>query len=227
LGDGIEVLDGVNDGGWRVMLRSAARWLGQGDVPRAAALLEAASLVAPQRPEILLAMGRLRTRQGQYDEAERLLREAWTRGRRPVAACALARLLARDQSRPDDADAVLREALDFDPECAPLWAARGEVAILARDVGLARRCFERALKIESALLPARIGLARALAAEAFGHLGRGEPSRALFLLGRARHLDPGWSVPAHLMASAFERLGCQKRAGRERQHAARLEQRLN
>ena len=209
------------------MLRSAARWLGHGEIARAAALLEAAHSIAPQRPEILLALGRLRTRQGQYAEAESLLRDAWHRGRRPVAACALGRLLARDLGRPAAADTLLREALEIEAECAPLWAARGEVAILARDVDLARSCFERALRIEPALLPARIGLARALAAEAFGHLGRGEPSRALFLLARARTLDPGWSVPAHLMASAFERLGCAESAGRERRHAARLEQRLN
>jgi len=209
------------------MLRSAARWLAQGDVARAATLLEAACQVAPDKSETLLALGRVRTRQGRYVEAEQLLAKAWTKGRRPVAACALARLLARDLARPTAADRVLREALEFDEDCAPLWAARGEVALLAKDVDLSRTCFERALLIEPALLPARIGLARALAAEAFGHLGRGEPSRALFLLGRARRLDPGWSVPAHLMASAFERLGCRERAGRERQQAARLEQRLN
>ncbi len=221
--DGTEAL--VNE--WRVMLRSAARWLGHGDIGRAAALLEAAHAIAPQRPEILLALGRLRARQGEYDEAETLLREAWRRGRRPVAACALGRLLARDLGRPRDAEALLREALEVDAECAPLWAARGEVAIIAHDVDLARSCFERALRIEPSLLPARVGLSRALAAEAFGHLGRGEPSRALFLLARARALDPGWSVPSHLMASAFERLGCAQSAGRERRFAERLEQRLN
>ena len=85
--DGTEVLSGE----WRAMLRSAARWLGHGEVGRAAALLEAAHAIAPQRPEILLALGRLRSRQGQYAEAETLLREAWRRGRRPVAACALDR----------------------------------------------------------------------------------------------------------------------------------------
>jgi len=223
VGDGIDVLDRE----WRVMLRSAARWLSQGEVSRAAALLEAACQVAPEKPEMLLALGRVRARQGQHAEAERLLRDAWTKGRRPVAACALARLLGRDMGRTDAADAVLREAVEIDAQCGPLWAARGEIALLAQDVDLARSCFERALAIEPSLLPARVGLARALAAEAFGHLGRGEPTRALFLLGRARRLDPAWSVPAHLMARAFERLGCSQRAGRERQHAARLEQRLN
>lgn len=212
---------------WRAMLRSAARWLGHGEVGRAAALLEAAYSIAPERPEILLALGRLRARQRHYAEAETLLREAWRIGRRPVAACALGRLLARDLGRPCAAETLLREALEIERECAPLWAARGEAAILAQDVELARTCFERALQLEPSLLPARIGLSRALAAEAFGHLGRGEPSRALFLLARARALDPGWSVPSHLMASAFERLGCAQSAGRERRSAARLEQRLN
>jgi tetratricopeptide (TPR) repeat protein len=209
------------------MLRSAARWLGHGDVGRAATLLEAAFTIAPERHEVLLALGRLRARQAQHAEAESLLREAWRRGRRPVAACALARLLARDIGRAQDAEEVLRGAIEIDDACAPLWAARGEVAILAHDVELARTSFERALGIEPSLLPARVGLARALAAEAFGHLGRNEPSRALFLLARARNLDPGWSVPSHLMASAFERLGCAQSAGRERRCAARLEQRLN
>ncbi|MEK6608069.1 MAG: tetratricopeptide repeat protein [Myxococcota bacterium] len=203
-------------GDWRTLVRAAVRFTGSGDLRRADRLLRSARRINPRQPEVLLALGRLRARQGIVGEAEELLREAWQTGGRLTAAAAFARFLAHQRGRIDDSLAVLGGAEARNPKSVLLECVRGEVLLAGEDFYGARDAFDRALAMSAGSRVARIGLARVLVAEAIGWIETSEPTRALFLLRRATGLDPDWGLPHRAMAVAFEAIGCETLAARER-----------
>lgn len=218
-----EILDAEQTGDWRSLVRAALRSAGGNDLRRAERLLAAAWRLRPRQPEVLLALGRLRSRQGLLGDAERYLREAWDLGGKPVAAAALARLVARERGRPSEALVLLADAAARSPRSALVECVRGEVLLDGGNLPGARRSFERALSLDRGCRAARFGLARALVAEAIAWLDRGEPTRGLFLLRRATGLDGAWSLPHRAMAVAFEAIGCESLAAKSRCRAAELD----
>lgn len=209
-------------GDWRVLVRAAVRLTAEGSLTRAEQFLMAASRLRPEQPEVMLALGRLRARQGALIEAECLLREAWELNRGPVPAAAFARFLARDGGRYRQALELLTEAATRHPRSALLECVRGELLLEREAVTAARRCFERALGLDRNSRAARLGLARTLVAEAIGWVDHHEPTRGLFLLRRAAGLDASWALPHRAMALAFDAIGCRRLARRARKKATAL-----
>src|SRR5262245_42311924 len=99
--------DGRLSEAWRVDLSRGLRCLAEGDLGRASELFGRAHARAPERPEVCFALGRERLRQGKVDEAETLLRTAWTADRSPAAAAALARCIGLVGRRPAEGHAIL------------------------------------------------------------------------------------------------------------------------
>ena len=208
---------------WRAELTRGLRALVDGDEAAAEAHFGRAYRSAPHRAEVCFALGRERLRQGKLDEAEKLLRRAFSPGGMLAAAAALARCLGADPARRAEAHAVLDDALrpgepgDDEPG---LLVVRAELFLEERRAADARDALERArgvLEREQRDAPATraaITLAMAkvsnLEGIALGEAGRDE--EALFAFKRAFDLDPAWSGPMVNMGAVFARLARPARA---------------
>src|SRR5262245_46260920 len=96
---------------WRLDLERGMESLAAGEPHRAEAHFARAYRRAPDRPEVLFALGRERLREGRLEEAEPLLRGAWQKSPRLAsAATALARCLGLGLGRLADAYQVIDEA---------------------------------------------------------------------------------------------------------------------
>jgi len=200
---------------WQTTFDEALRCLAAGDRIRGVALLEKVHAEAPERPQVALALGRERQRQGRHLEAEALLRSAWEQDRRLLAAAgALARCLGVHLRRFAEAHAVLDETR-VDPA---LLVVRGELYLEEGRLDEA----DRALDLSRDLLGERTAGAtrRALAAAAarvhhqtaLALAAAGDIEAALFGFKRASDQAPRWSEPLVGMGVAFARLGRAARA---------------
>jgi tetratricopeptide (TPR) repeat protein len=199
---------------WRVEMRRGLRRLRAGEYARAEAHFARAHRWAPDRPEVLGALGRERLRQGDVTEAARLLEAAWRADPSLISvAGAWARCLGVHLGRPDDARAVLDEAAARDDSL--LLLVRAEIEVEAGRAEAARTAAEQALA--AAADPGERSAAAAALARAHNLAGielcaAGEVEAALFLFKRAADADPLWSGPHVNLGAAFARLDRRDRA---------------
>lgn len=198
---------------WRLLLNQGARCLEDGDYRGASRAFEQALEHGPDEPQVLLAAGRERMRQGRYDAAEPLLyRAVEALPESTAAAAALARLLGLHQGKPKEAYQVLHAALDRVEEPAPLHVIRGELLLEEGAFADARAAFGQALDDPTSTESARIGLARTYNIEGISLSEQGQCEPALFAFKRAADLEPGWSGPYVNMGVVLSRLGKRGRA---------------
>jgi Flp pilus assembly protein TadD len=198
---------------WQVHLRQGVRSLEAGCHDRAARHFVAAYKLAPERPEVCLALGREYLRRGQLGQAEPLLRRAWAgRPAMATAAAALARLLGVGKGESKAARTVLEEALRQHPDHPLLLVVRGELELEDEQFEVARDSFERAQALGADPTSVRAGLARTYNAEGIACGDEAADDRAIFAFKRACDLDPTWSGPHVNLGVAFMRLGRRRRA---------------
>jgi Flp pilus assembly protein TadD len=197
---------------WQVHLRKGVRSLEAGNHDRAARHFAAAYKLAPERPEVCLALGREYLRRGQLGQAEPLLRRAWERGPTPAAGAALARLLGVGKGELKPARAVLHEALRRHPAHPLLLVVQGELELEDERFEAARDAFEHARTQGADPTAVRAGLARTYNAEGIACGDQSADDRAIFAFKHACDLDPTWSGPHVNLGVAFTRLGRRRRA---------------
>jgi superkiller protein 3 len=197
---------------WQVHLRRGVRSLETGNHDRAARHFATAYRLAPDRPEVCLALGREYLRRGQLGQAEPLLRRAWEGGPTPAAAAALARLLGVGKGEAKAARAVLAEALQRQLDHPLLLVVQGELDLEEEQFVAARDSFERARALGADPVAVRAGLARTYNAEGIACGDEAADDRAVFAFKRACDLDPSWSGPHVNLGVAFMRLGRRRRA---------------
>jgi tetratricopeptide (TPR) repeat protein len=205
---------------WRVELTRGLRCLTEGNSARAEEHLQRAYRSAPERAEVCFALGHERLRQGQLEEAERLLRAAWSANHMLAAAAALARCLGAAGGRRAEAHLVLDEAHALAGDEPGLCVVRAELYLEDEDADRARAELERAERVlerEEREAPAtqaaiRIAYARVWNLEGVSLSGRGRHDEALFAFKRAFDLDPCWSGPMVNMGAVFARLDRAARA---------------
>jgi tetratricopeptide (TPR) repeat protein len=198
---------------WRVHLRRGVRSLEAGHHDRAARHFAAAYKLAPERPEVCLALGREYLRRGQLGQAEPLLRRAWEGGPTlAAAAAALVRLLGVGKGESKAARLVLEEALRRHPDHPLLLVVRGELDLEDEQFEVARASFERARGCGADPASVRAGLARTYNAEGIACGDEAADDQAIFAFKRACDLDPSWSGPHVNLGVAFTRLGRRRRA---------------
>jgi protein O-GlcNAc transferase len=195
--------------GWRAYLGRGTRCLRAGDYAGASQAFERALEEAPAEPQVLLALGRERLRQGRLGEAEQLLGDALAaQPDSAVTAAALARLVGLHQGRVQEGLALIDQALAGTGEAAaPLQVVRGELLLELNEFAEARNAFEEGLKDPVSEEAARIGLARSFNQEGIALSEKGELDRAVFALKRAAGLDPEWSGPMVNLGVVFGRMG--------------------
>lgn len=194
--------------GWRAYLGRGTRCLRAGDYAGATQAFERALEEAPEEPQVLLALGRERLRQGRLTEAEQLLGEALAaEPDSAVTAAALARLVGLHQGRVQDGLALIDQVLTTGESVAPLQVVRGELLIELGQFAEARAAFEEGLRDPVSEEAARIGLARTFNQEGIALSEQGELDRAVFALNRAAGLDPEWSGPMVNLGVVFGRMG--------------------
>ena len=184
------------------------RCLRGGDYAGATDAFEKALEAAPCEPQVLLALGRERLRQGRIGEAEQLL--ALALAARPdsaATAAALARLVGLHQGRVEEGLRLVEQALGSGEEVGPLQVVRGELLLERGEYAEARAAFETGLEDPASAEAARLGLARAFNQEGIALSERGELERAVFALNRAVGLDPEWSGPLVNLGVVFGRMG--------------------
>ncbi|MBW2730901.1 MAG: tetratricopeptide repeat protein [Deltaproteobacteria bacterium] len=197
-----------NDERWRPIFRRGLRALQAGDTLTAGRLFESGLELAPDQPELLIAAGRERMRQGRYQQAEPLLARAVASSPQSIAATALwARVLGLHLDRRQEAFSVVHRALEADAEAVELHVIRGELLLEDNAIAAARAAFAQAIDVDGADESARVGLARTFNAEAIALSEAGESEPAIFALKRAADLDPEWSGPHVNMGVVFGRLG--------------------
>jgi tetratricopeptide (TPR) repeat protein len=205
---------------WRVELTRGLRRLAEGNATRAEEHFQRAYRSAPERAEVCFALGHERLRQGQLDEAERLLRSAWSADHMLAAAAALARCLGVLGARRDEAHAVLDEACAVAGDEPGLRVVRAELFLEDEDVARARAELEHAqgvLDREERDAPAtraaiKMAYARVWNLEGVSLAAEGRGDEALFSLKRAFDLDPAWAGPLVNMGAVFAQLGRSARA---------------
>ena len=207
------------DPAWRTELRRGLECLSAGDFVAAEAHFERAHARAPERPEVCVALGRERLRQGRFADAEALLRAAWQADPSLVSAAAsLARCLGVFMGRTADAHAILDAASVRHGREPALLVVRSEVLLEERRVGEAREAALAALaaadgpRPSAARAAAELALARVHNAEGLELAHAGRDDEALFAFKRAADLDGDWAAPVVNLGSAFARLGRAARA---------------
>jgi len=156
----------------------------RGDLEAAAATFRRAIAADASYSPPHYALSRILRLAGRLDEADR---ELWTAvdrgvGDPPDALAQVAREY-RLMGRPDRAGAVLTEASKRYPEDARIWLDLGTLAGEQGDLGLARRCLERAVALAPGDAIAHRNLAMAC-------LGLGDRAAARRAFARALELDP-------------------------------------
>jgi protein O-GlcNAc transferase len=198
---------------WRRYLSRGARSLEEGEYHAAAEAFEKALEAAPEEPQVLLAVGRERMRQGRFDDAEGPLRQACAAlPESTAAAAALARLLGLHQGKPQEAYQVLHRALEHCQDTAALHVVRGELLLEEGAFAEARAAFGRAMDDPVAAEAARIGMARTYNIEGINLSEQGQCEPAIFSFKRAADLEPGWSGPYVNMGVVLSRLGKKAKA---------------
>ena len=198
---------------WQVHLQRGVRSLEAGHHDRAARHFAAAYKLAPDRPEVCLALGREYLRRGQLSQAEPLLRRAWAGSPSlAAAAAALVRLLGVGKGEPKAARAVLAEALRRHPDHPLLIVVRGELELEEEQFAAARGSFEQARALGADPLAVRAGLARTYNAEGIACGDESADDRAVFAFKRACDLDPSWSGPHVNLGVTNTKLGRRRRA---------------
>jgi tetratricopeptide (TPR) repeat protein len=212
------------DPAWRSELRRGLERLHAGDFAGAEQHFERAHGRAPGRPEVCVALGRERLRRGRIEEAETLLRGAWTADPSLVSAAAsLARCLGIFAHRGSEALAILDDAQARHGADPGLLVVRSEVLLEERRVPEARdaaqaalaaasRGGERAARPSAAFAAAELALARVHNAEGLELARAGRDDEALFAFKRAIDLDGDWAAPVVNLGAAFARLGRGARA---------------
>jgi tetratricopeptide (TPR) repeat protein len=207
---------------WRAELVRGLRCLAAGDPVAAEAHLVRAERAAPERPEVCFALGRERLRQERLDEAEALLRRAWS-GRLPAAAAALAQCLGVAGERRAEAHAILDDALAERPDEPGLLTVRAELLLVDdrdRRCDEARALLERASRVlaethrEAPATRAAIAavLAKALNLDGIALAAAGNAPGALFAFKRSFDLAPRWASPLVNMGAVFAEMGRPARA---------------
>jgi tetratricopeptide (TPR) repeat protein len=169
---------------------------------------EKALELAPEEPQVLIALGRERLRQGRYQESEDLLRKALTK--QPdsaAAAAALARVLGLHNQKCEEALNIIEQSLKICQEVASLRVIQGELLLEEGNFAEARQSFEYALADALAGEAARLGLARTFNAEGIVLCERGLYEPAIFAFKRAANLDPLWSGPHVNLGVVFGKIG--------------------
>jgi Flp pilus assembly protein TadD len=198
---------------WQIHLRRGVRSLEAGKHESAARHFATAYKLAPERPEVCLALGREYLRRGQLGQAEPLLRRAWQGGpASAAAAAALARLLGVGKGESQAARLVLAEGLRRHPEHPLLLVVRGELELEDEQFTAARASFEHARALGADPVAVRAGLARTYNAEGIVRGDEAADDQAIFAFKRACDLDPSWSGPHVNLGVAFTRLGRRRRA---------------
>ena len=213
------------DPAWRSELRRGLERLHAGDFAGAEQHFERAHARAPGRPEVCVALGRERLRRGRVEEAEALLRTAWTTDPSLVSAAAsLARCLGVFAKRGAEALVILDDAEGRHGRDPGLLVVRSEVLLEERRVPEARvaaqaalaaaasKGGERATRPNAATAAAELALARVHNAEGLELARAGRDDEALFAFKRAIDLDGDWAAPVVNLGAAFARLGRGARA---------------
>jgi tetratricopeptide (TPR) repeat protein len=211
---------------WRGELRRGLERLRDGEFADAEAHFARAHRMAPDRAEVCFALGRERLRQGDLDQAEVLLRQAWLRDPSLISAAAfLARCLGVERRDFAAAHAVLDDAFARHGRAAPLAVVAAEVLLEEGRVDDARELAEEVLAAspEGAREAARALLARVHNHEGLARAEAGEPEAALFAFRRAAALDEEWSAPICNLGAAFESIGRLERAKSAYQQALAID----
>ncbi len=198
---------------WRFHLNRGMRYLREGHAVKATQAFEKAYHEAPDQHQVQLALGRQRMRQGRYDEAASLLRQAYAVNPASVATVvALSRVLGLHQGALVEAFQLIHTGLSAGLEVPSLQAVRGELLLEEGAYLEARSAFGLAMDSPKAQDVARIGLARTFNMEGIALSERGEDEPAIFAFKRAADLDEEWSGPWVNMGVVFGRMGKMGRA---------------
>lgn len=193
---------------WRQYLGRGLEALRAGDLAAARRHFERAQHLAPEQPELLLALAREKLAASQPSNAAALLERAYERAPESLATAALlARTIGLGLGQRQRAFAVLHEASTRHPEAAELHVLRGELLLEDDQTQAARAAFAQALDTESTQQAARAGLARTFNAEGIALSEGGESDKAVFAFKRAANLDERWSGPLVNLGVVFGRLG--------------------
>lgn len=197
-------------------LQRGAEALRVADYTTAADAFAQAHALAPEQPEVLLALGRERLRSRADREAETLLRRAVALDpSSAAAAAALARLLGLHLDRRQEAFAVLHGALRRNPDARVLHAVRGELLLQDNAYQEARAAFAQALAADVCQVDGRAGedeaahtgMARAYNAEGLALHQERDWAGAAQAFRRAAEFDHAWSAPRVNLGVALSQLG--------------------
>jgi tetratricopeptide (TPR) repeat protein len=198
---------------WRHYLSQGKRFLRSGQFSRALAYFEKALALAPQEPQVLLAVGRERLRQGRWDESEKLLRQALVfQPENAMAAAALARVLGMHLARLPEAFKVIEQGIANSSNPMPLHVIRGELLLEEHRHVEAREAFLLAQHDRISGTAARLGLARSYNLEGIALSEQGAYEPAMFALKRATDLDAQWSSPWVNLGVVFGRMSMPSKA---------------
>jgi arylsulfatase A-like enzyme/tetratricopeptide (TPR) repeat protein len=174
--------------------------------------LERYAAAIPGDPLAAYYRGLLDAQEGRHAEALRAYADARARGydapeldwRRSLSLLAL--------GRRGDAEAVLRGLTAYQPGYAPAWYSLGTCALEAGDAEAAKGHWERAVRLEPGLLPAKLDLAQVKRT-----LGD-PPGESLALVRAVTALDPSnagaWELEGDLCALEQDAAGARRAYGR-------------
>ncbi len=195
---------------WQRPVSRGLEALRRGDLTAATLDLRRAQDLAPDEPDVCLALARLHLAQEELRPAVALLeRVVALRPDKLGTIALLTRTLGVRLGEKTRAFGVLHAALERHPESAELHVVRGELLVEDDAIEAARGAFAQALtgtpgpKVRLAALS---GLAQTYNAEGILLSEGGESDRAAFLFKRAADLDPLWSAPLVNLGVVFGRL---------------------
>jgi len=166
----ITLLEGylkAQPGDGQAMVLLASAYMNQGRHAKASALMQQA-LRSNDAPEFRTTLGLSLMREGQTSSAQAELEKAFKRDpKQTQAAAALVNVYLRT-GQAGKAVAVANTLVEQQPNNPSFLNLQGQAKSQANDLSGARQAYERALKADASLLPAKLGLARLdIAAQAF------------------------------------------------------------